>query len=416
MVLTQHNNLLVKIVIGLTCLIFGGVTFVPMYQTLTTGSADLFPCWNGIKLYLEDGISPYSEYAGEASQMQIYGRLADSDEDKMLCYYPFYMVFFLAPTTGINYQVAAAIFQQMLMWFLLVALGLMLSALDWLPSPVMLAVLILSTLLSYFSIRGLLLAQMAIWAYLGQIIALWGVYKQRDWVAGIGLAIATIKPQTGYLAVPFLLLWAWQFKRTSIIKSFLVIFGTMMAVSLLIYPDWFTDWLTQLGAYEGTTHTLPMTQVMSEAFLSSDGAKLAQLALSILLAIPVGWAWWQLLVKREQVYFLWTYCLTVVLSLSIAPPTATTSYIHLYPVLYLVAWQCRYSRMGQGAFYLFSVLWVVGYWALHIATVPPADEGAGIEAPIVYVVFPVLVWGILYLVWHQQPIITWPQPITSKKG
>jgi hypothetical protein len=85
-------------------------------------------------------------------------------------------------------------------------------------------------------------------------------------------------------------------------------------------------------------------------------------------------------------------------SLTVAPRVATTYYVEMYFVLVVVTMiLCQQRRTGW--VYLAGVVLILGYWALHIATVPPVNESseAGKEARIVYLVFPLLIWILLFV-------------------
>jgi hypothetical protein len=367
---------------------------------LTTGSTDLLPRWKGAELFFKEGISPYDERVGIESQQEIYGRIAEPDEDQVLYAYPFYAIFYIGPLALVDYQLAAAIYMQIMLIALLAGLGLSLNMIEWLPSPLMLATLILFTIIGYFSIRGLLLAQLAIIGYLGHILALWAIYRERDSLAGLGLALSTIKPQTGYLVVPLLLLWALRRKRYGIVISFTALFGLMMAASFILQPSWMGDWVTQIRDYQNYTETIASVQVVTH-FIDGAPAVMedaAQGLLTLLILVPVAFFWKRSLIDDDQTDFLWGVFLTMTASLLIAPRTATTYYVELYPVIY-VTLLIVLKKRASWQMYTAIIGLIVGYWALFLATVPPPDEHgtAGFEAGIVYVVFPVLIWALLFI-------------------
>ena len=381
-------------------LLFSAATFFFIYQNLTSGSTDLLPRWIGATLFFEEGINPYDERVGVESQMEIYGRIAEPDEDQVLFAYPFYTIFYIGPLVLVEYQLAAAIYIQIMLIVLLAGLGLSLNLIEWLPSPLMLATLILFTIIGYFSIRGLLLAQLAIIGYLGHIIALWAIYRERDYLAGVGLALSTIKPQTGYLVIPFLLLWAWRRRRYGIPISFGVLFGLMLALSFILQPSWLGDWITQIRDYQNYTETIASAQVVTHFIdgIPSGVEDAAQIILTLILLIPVLIFWKRSLIDNDQSDFLWGYFLTMTFSLLVAPRTATTYYVELYPVIYVTLLIVR-SRLAAWQIYAALIGLVIGYWALFLATVPPPDEHgvAGFEDGIVYVIFPALVWALLFI-------------------
>lgn len=406
-------SLILGIVLGLA---FLGAVFMTIYNNLTSGSTDFYPTWKAAELFFKEGISPYDERIGVESQDLIYGRPAQAGEDLFLYFYPFYVIFYFAPLVLVSYQLAAAIYMQLLFIGLLLVLGLNLHLLGWLPPPLMLALLILFTMTSYFSARGILLAQHALLAYVGHGIALWGIYRKRDTVTGLGLVLALVKPQTGILIVPLLLLWAWRVGRHRLVFLFGMIFIIMLGLSFLLEPPWLTRWIDQVRAYEGSTETLPMAHIVTH-FIGGIPRWLedaAQAVLSGLLLLPVVAFWKRSLVKLDPLAFLWGYCLTMTVTVAIIPRTATTYYVELYPALYITA--MLLARKGWGtAVYLGGLGLLIGYWALHIVTVPPVEAGgAGKEAPIVYVVFPLIMLGLLFTLREQWLTVISPLQANEK--
>jgi hypothetical protein len=400
----MHSNLhiprRVYPLFALIGLLLGAMIFYTIYQNLTTGSTDFYPRWKAAELFFKEGVNPYDDRIGEESQQAIYGRLARPGEDRLLYSYPHYVIFMIAPLGLLEYQLAAAIFMTLLLTGILLSLGLQLVILRWLPSPLMLALLILFAITSYLSVRGILLAQPVLVAYVMHILALWGMLRGHEYTAGTALALSTIKPQTGYLVVPLLFLWAWRNQQRGVVGSFIVVFGGLCGISFLFQPTWLFDWLDQINAYADTTSTIATVQIITQAVESiPDGIQTAaQIIISLLLAVPVLIFWKQALLDKQPNEFLWGYCLTMTYSLTVAPRVATTYYVEMYFVLVVVTMiLCQQRRTGW--VYLAGVVLILGYWALHIATVPPVNESseAGKEARIVYLVFPLLIWILLFV-------------------
>jgi len=383
--------------LGILVILFSVALFYLFYNNLTGSSTDLLPSWYGAKFYFEDGINPYSDPIGDASQALIYGRDARPDEDQMLFAYPFYTIFYLNVLAFVPYQVTAAVYMQLMLYGLLLALALHLNMTKWTPSPLMLALLVFFTIMGYFSIRGVMLAQLALLAYAFHIAALWGIHKQKDVLAGCLLALSTIKPQTGYLIVPLLLLWAWRFRRWGVIYGFVGLFGGLILISFILQPSWFADWFDRIEEYETYTETLATVEIVTHTLgLPSMVENGVQFFVMALLAIPVLLAVKTLLIDRNDQEMLWIYSLVMAFSLMVAPRTATPYYVELYPVLYVVAMIASKNRNSTWI-YISGLALLIGYWALHVATVPPRGDGpGGAEAPIVYVIFPIIIWGLLF--------------------
>ncbi|MBZ0305979.1 MAG: hypothetical protein K8I82_07925, partial [Anaerolineae bacterium] len=231
-------------------------------------------------------------------------------------------------------------------------------------------------------------------------VTLWGIFKKRDTLAGVALALTTLKPQISFLIVPLVLLWAFFAQRRRLIAAFAGGFITLMAVSFAFEPIWFGDWLERVTGYAGYAETYSTTYILADIFPFDS---VLYVIFSGLLLAGMFYFWKHLLWDGHLSELPWVFFLTAAVTLLIAPRTATTSYVMLYPVLYITA--MLLSRKKQaGRIWVGGVGLLIGYWLLHILTVPPKDEGgAGGEARIVYVVFPVL---ILLLLWGYRK--SWP--------
>lgn len=378
-------------------------TFWISYDVFTQGSTDLYPTWQAAKLFWEDGINPYDDRIGEESQDVIYGRAAKEGEDQFHFVYPFYSIFQLGPLAFVPFKLAAGIYIETLLVGMLLAMVLTLHTIQWLPSPIVLAILLLFTLLNYFTVRGLLLAQPGFLVYILHVVALWGIFKNQDTLAGVMLAIATIKPQNSFLVVPLVLLWAFIAHRRKIVGVFAAVFGSLLLISFLLEPTWFGDWLERVSGYAGYAETYPTTYILADIFPAPFDSML-YLLFSGLLVLLMLYFWKDLLLDDSKNNLLWVFFLTATVTLMISPRTATTSYVEMYPVLYVTA--MLMAQKKQTWLIIFSgIVLIIGYWVLHIATVPPKDEGgAGGEARIVYVVFPIVIFALLGLYRKE-----WPQ-------
>ena len=383
----------------LTIIGFLAGTTRAIYQAdLVQGSTDIYPTWKAGQLFWEEGISPYADTVGEQSQETIYGRPAEANEDEFHYVYPFYSFLYLGPLVLLEFKLAAAIFMNFLLVLLLLSLVLTLDMLKWLPKPALLGIVILFVLLSYFSIRGLLLGQPAFLAYGFHIVAYWGLARGKNRLAGIMLALSTIKPQTGYLIVPLLLLWAWTNHRRVMVYSFLTMFAILFVASFVLMPSWLMEWIDRVTGYQGYTETLPTVHIVTHVIESVPSAitTTAQIILSILILIPVLQFWRRAIFDGENQQFLWGVMLTMAASLLIAPRVATTYYVELYPAI--LVGMMLWERQRKLSYLVIGVVgFTIGYWLLHVVTVP---EESGREAAIVYVVFPTLVY--LWLVWKRQ--------------
>jgi hypothetical protein len=396
----SQNQLAIVIIIAVAVGFVIASALVIYEYELYMGGTDIYPTWKGAELFWQDGLSPYDEQIGRESQQAIYADgVADEGEDEFQFVYPFYMILYIGPLFLAEFSIAATILMEIMLLLLGGTLFLALDTLQWLPKPPTLGVALLIFLTAYFSVRGMLLLQPAFLAYGFHIAAYWSISRRYDHVAGVLLALSTIKPQTGYLLVPLLLLWAWFNHRRQIVWGFVAMFAALFAVSFALLPTWFFEWIDRVFGYRNYTETIATVQIVTHAVdaVPNLAQFVAQLVISVMVLVPVFRFWQQAIVNQRNANFFWGIMLTMTASLLVAPRTATTYYVELYPVLLVILFaleQRRQTLLLIGG----SLVFVASYWALHIATAPPIEE-AGREAPIVYVVFPTLIY--VYLLWHR---------------
>lgn len=248
----QRNQVIVAligaaVVIALTLVAYN-------YLTLPyPGLNDFMSRWEGARSFWIDGLNPYGDEASLNIQKRIYGRPAAPDEDPGYFAYPFYTVFVIWPLVYLDYAWASAVWLVLLAICQIAALVMILQILRWRPSVLTLGLLALWSLLSYYPARGLILGQPGLLVYFLEILALFTLAKQRDSVAGAVLALSTIKPQMGYLLIPFLILWGLWSKRWRFVGMFLATFLGLMLGSFLLNPTWLGDWLGQVRIYSDYT-------------------------------------------------------------------------------------------------------------------------------------------------------------------
>ncbi|MBI5669041.1 MAG: DUF2029 domain-containing protein [Chloroflexi bacterium] len=353
------------------------------------GLNDFMSRWEGARSYWVDRLNPYGEQASLNIQQRIYGRPVVEGEDPGYFAYPFYTLFVVWPLVVLPYSWASAVWMVLLEVSLVVSLFLLLDLFRWKPRPTLLAVLMVWTLVFYFSSRGLILGQPGLLVAFLEILAVWALVKQWDGLAGVALALSTIKPQMGFLIVPFLLLWGLRARRWRLVGAFAAVLGALLLASFLLQPSWLSDWLAQLALYPSYTALGSPVWIITRYYLGLGDA--AELAVAAALVALLLWAWYTVLVQARQERFLWTVALTLTVTHLIAPRTATPHYVvFLLPLIFYLALIARKRRSGLWVGLVLLALLVLP-WLHFVATV----EGE-FEHPTVYLPLP---FGMLALLW-----------------
>ncbi len=358
------------------------------------GLNDFMSRWEGARSYWIDGLNPYGEEASVNIQQRIYGRLAEADEDPGYFAYPMYMVLLVGPLVFMDYAWASAIWMVLLEACLIAALILALDFFHWKPRPWLLAILLLWTLVLYYAARGLILGQPGLLVYFLEILTLWGLARERDRLAGVALALSTIKPQMGFLLVPLLLLWALQARRWRFVLAFVIAFGLLFGLSFVMQPSWLGDWLAQVQVYSSYTALGSPVWIVTQYYLGLG--TLGEWAVNLVFYGWMLWAWAGLL-RGQGERFWWVVVLTLTVTHLVAPRTATPHYVvFILPLIfYFSRMKVRWVVLSLLA--LFLLPW------LHFVTTVQGE----FEHPTVYLPLPFLMAALLWwtrrLWWQYAP-------------
>ncbi|NPV67893.1 MAG: DUF2029 domain-containing protein [Anaerolineae bacterium] len=354
------------------------------------GANDFFSRWSGVRSFWIDRLDPYGEEASLSIQVGIYGRPAQEGEDPGYYAYPMYTTLLLAPLAPLPYVWAEAIWLALLIALQIGALALLIAVFGWQPGPFLLGLSVLWAIFFYPAARGILLGQPGLVVYFLEVLALWALARGRDELAGAALALSTIKPQMGFLFVPFLLLWGLRERRWRLISAFVLVWGGLMAWSFIVLPGWFGEWWEQLARYPSYTAIGSPLWVLTRVYLPFLGAP-GEIMIGGALFALLLWAWWRVIVRRRATEFGWTIVLTLTITHLIAVRTATPHFVVFnIPLFFYFATLTTADRQrGPSVVALAQVVLIIGLWALFLWTV----QGK-FEHPAMYLPLP---FGILIL-------------------
>jgi hypothetical protein len=358
------------------------------YSILTSrypGANDFYSRWKGAEVFWKQGVDPYSDQATLAIQKGIYGRPAQPGEDPGPFAYPFYTAFVLAPVVWLPYSWAEAIWLVVLEVSLVGGVLLCLSLYKWRMPGWLAAVTVLWVLVFYHSARTILLGQFAGLVFLWTAGTLWMLARKHDVMAGVLLALTTIKPQMSFLLVPALLLWGVGQRRWRFVGGLGGAMALLFGASFVLLPGWLAGFLGQLMHYTSYTAIGSPVWILSQYYFPFLGTPV-EIGLAALLVIYLLFRWVHLPQAQETSgEFYWILGTTLIVTNLVAVRTATTNYVILYIPLFfalkLAADRLRNSKQWLAVFYLVSV---IGGWLLFLATV----EGK-FEHPIMYLPLPI---------------------------
>ena len=381
--------------IGLLAL-FGLLTWANYRYTLANpGGNDFLVHWLGTRSFLIQGYSPYSDETALQIQNFAYGRPAKAGEHELRVAYPLYSVIFFFPFALFgDFTFARAL------WMTVLEISLALTALfslrltDWRPNIINLVVYLLFTLLWYHGGRPLINGNAVIIVGLLLVGALLAIRAKADELAGVLLGFATIKPQVVVLPILFILFYAAWNQRWRLIAWTIGTVVILSGAAAFLLPDWLLQNIREILRYPG--YNPPGTPGTALAvWLPALGERLGW-AFSAGVGIILIAEW---VAARHADFrgFLWTTCLTIVLSPWIGIQTDPGNFVTLFPALTLcfALLDDRWRRWG----WLFSLLTMFlllgGLWWIFLNTLETVN-GQPQQSPVMFFPLPAVV-GILLL-------------------
>jgi Glycosyltransferase family 87 len=401
--------------IGLTLLF--GVFFVfmvwAMYTYITTkypGANDFLLRWQGTRSFLE-GLNPYSREATDRVEINwLYGHRAEPNQYPGDFVYPFYTVFLVAPLAILPYELASAIWLVLLGACVVASFALLADKFQWNPPRWLLAVGMVWSLILYPETRGMFLGQPGLLVCCLELITLWALAKNLDILAGVLLAISTMKPTVGIFIIPFLLLWVLVYRRWRFVGSFVALSAIMVLASFVFLPSWLGDWLAQVSRYPSYTEIGSPVWIVTNVYLPSLG-RTGELMITALLVALMLWAWWRVLWQRSAEMFDWTVAITFTVTHLVAFRTATPHYVVFLFVLFFYFREITQADRRRGPWLVAGIMLVllVGLWWLFLATRAGREED-----PIMYLPLPfgslILLWFTRRRWWQAHPSVPSPAP------
>jgi hypothetical protein len=218
--------------------------------------SDLYPRWFGARELLWHRRNPYSPEITREIQRGFYGHPLDPSnpkdpKDEEAFVYPVYVVFFLVPSLPFPFQAVQSVFTAIMLLLTAASFPLWLRALRLSLQPDAVALGLLAVMSSYAVVYGIHLDQITL--LVAPLIAgsMAALASGQLLVAGILLALATVKPQLALSVVTLALVWTlgeWR-SRKSLALGFGATMAGLLIGSELILPGWFGYWRQAANDY-----------------------------------------------------------------------------------------------------------------------------------------------------------------------
>jgi Glycosyltransferase family 87 len=327
--------------------------------------SDLYPRWLGARELLLRGRDPYSPALTREIQQGYYGRPVDparvgDPKDQQGFAYPVYVVFLLAPTIHLPFEIVQKIFFWLLLGLTVSTIPLWLRVLHWSVPWWAGASMIALAVGSISSMQGLKLQQMTVAVIALMAIALALLVSDRPVAAGVALALASVKPQLLVIFLLWLMVWALSdWRRLRLAISFLVTMIILVAASEWCLPHWISRFWRAIHEYQSYTGAMSVLD-------KSIGTPLS-LFLEVLVLAAMAQVCWR---ERRQAVdtdaFAFTTSLVLAITVLVMPTFANYNQVLLIPAMLLLAkdrqeiWQKGFANRVLLIVTAFLIVWPWG--------------------------------------------------------
>jgi hypothetical protein len=247
-------------------------------------------------------------------------------------------------------------------------------ALSWRPDWPWAAVVLVLALTSYPALEALYAGQVGI--FVGFVLAASVVALQRGrlLLAGVLMALGTIKPQVMLLPILYLGLWTlhdWS-RRRMFCVGLLSTEALLVGSALIVWPHWIQSWINVVVQYHSyTPSSLTMQMLTTLAGPAARPAALLVMAGLLLVAVVLSW--------KNRVVSLYSpefwFTLSILLSITVGvllPGHAVYDHLILLPGIFLLVmtWRKLPQNWAIRAMLIIAVGTLVWPWLASVALIP----------------------------------------------
>jgi hypothetical protein len=308
--------------------------------------SDFYPVWLTARECVPQRCDVYSPEMTREIQSGIFGRALDPQlsSDPVADYrtfaYPAFTDLLFWPASQLPFSVVRVTLALLLGILTATSILLCMRALSWRVSLPWLAVIVLLVLGSYQVLEGLYADQLGLLVGFLLAASLLALQRGRLLLAGILMALTTIKPQMTVLAIFFLLIWSlsdWRARRLFVV-GFLSTTLALALAATLVWPPWIASWMHVVLGY----HRYARPPLVSEVLAAPLGPGMAQPASVALTALLLLVAAWLALRNRatdadSTRFWLTLSFLLAVTSITLLPGQAIHDHVILLPGIFLLA-------------------------------------------------------------------------------
>jgi hypothetical protein len=316
---------------------------------------DLYPRWVGTRELLLHRRNPYGPEVSHEIQMAFYGHVIDQKHgepgvevvDEQRFVYPLYVVFLLAPMVYLSFSQVQMCALVLFAVVTAISVLLWLDLLRWRPDKILTTAIVLFVLSNPQIVQGLRLRQIGLVVAFLLALSAWCIARNHLALAGVLLAVSTVKPQMVVLPLVWYLVWGISgWRRWPLLAGFGVTLATLVALGELILPGWPRYFVDGLIAYR---KYFPTTSLLCLALGNWVGGAFSGIAILALLTL----AWRNRKVDAASPDFIQTLAAFFVAASLVLPLFQPFNQVLLLlPVLMVVRDWDLLPRLGRRSFFI----------------------------------------------------------------
>ena len=322
---------------------------------------DFYPIWLTLKLRLGGRNDPYGPETTREIQTGLFGRPlegrlpTDPPADYRTFAYPAYADLLLWPVAEVPFPILRIAWVALLVVLTAASVFLWTQALRWNPGRIWLSIILLLALCNYPVLEGLYAAQLGLLVGFLLAASLLSLVRDRLLLAGVLMALSTIKPQMTLLAILYLLIWSvhdWR-RRGRFLMAFFATMILLTGASLAVWPNWIESWKNVILGYH--RYATPPLALDLLGWAPGAHSNIVLIMITLVAAFVFSWRFGGVAAGSHE-FWLSVSVLLALTAVTVLPGQAVYDHVILLPGILLLA--CRKEREHPGP--IFRSLLLVG--------------------------------------------------------
>jgi hypothetical protein len=377
---------------------------------------DFYPIWLTSREWLDERRDPYSAAVTREIQIGLFGRPLDTripsdpPTDYRTFAYPAFTDLLFWPASEVPFPRLRVVWAVLLATLTAAGVFFWTRALSWRVGRIWLAIIVLLTLCSYPELEGLYAGQLGLVVGFLLAASLLALQRGRLLMAGMLMALTTIKPQMTLLAILYLLLWSvqdWR-RRGRFSLAFFATILLLVGAALVVWPHWIQEWTGVILGYPRYAMP-PLASVLLGSSVGSLGGTVVLVA-ALVAALAIAWRY-RTAAAGSYEFWLALSLLLAITAIAILPGQSVCDHIILLPGIFLLASrrQAEYSSPIFRALLILGIAVLLWPWvaSLGLIALRPLLRPDLFDSKAVFVLplrtaapFPFIVLGLLAMAWR----------------